>query len=483
MSLRKEMVNGVFWTAIQKYSGLFFQLVITGVLARLLTPEDFGIVAIATIVIAFFNLFTDMGVGAAIIQNQNLTKNDINQIFSFTIVIGIVLAFIFAILSYPIGHFYKNDILITICQLLSFNLLFASFNIVPNALIHKNKRFKYAAKVTLTVQAICGVVSIVSAFYGLGLYSLLISPIFSTMSIFIIYYRQYKLNFFQGFTKQCLNKIFSYSAYQFLFNFINYFSRNLDKLIIGKFYSMQDLGYYEKSYRLMLLPLNNITNVVTPVMHPILTSLQNDFNALADKYNKIIRFIALISFPMGAYLYFAGSDIIYIVFGNNWEQAVPVFKILSLSLPLQMVLSTIGAIYQASGKTKFLFYGGLCNSTCTIIGFILTALFYDQIEAIAWAWNITLLINTINSYFILYKLVLKASVTPLLKSCIYPFISSIILTIILMLYTRLVQFESNILDFSIMSIIALTHFLLFNAITKQIDLKSIFMLLSKKISH
>lgn len=455
MSIKQEMVYGIFWTAIQKYSGLVIQIIVTAILARLLSPEDFGVVAVSTVLIAFFALFTDMGIGPAIIQKQDLTENDLNSIFSFTILGGVLLAILFFAVSYPIGYFYKEDSLILICKILSLNLLFSAWNIVPNALINKNKRFKFAAKRTLTLQIITGIISIIAAYTGLGLYSLVISPILTSIGVFIFNYREYPLKFKRHINSSSLKKIFSYSSYQFLFNFINYFSRNLDKLIIGRYFSMNELGYYEKSYRLMMLPLQYVTNVVTPVMHPILTTLQNDYKSLTKKYNSIIKLLATISFPLGVFIYFAANDIIYIIYGDQWEKAVPVFKILALSLPLQMILSTTGAIYQAAGKTNWLFYGGISNTCCTITGFMIASIYFRTIEAMAWAWNITLLINTLISYILLYRFVLQQSMYSLIKVCIIPCVTSFILYIITNLFIDYLNIINHFYSFGIKLLITI----------------------------
>ena len=476
MSIKQEMISGIFWTAVQKYSGLIVQIIVTAILARLLTPEDFGVVAVATVLIAFFTLFTDMGIGPAIIQKQDLTQEDLNSIFSFTIWGGILLAVLFFLAAYPISAFYKEDSLALICQLLSVNLLFAAWNIVPNALINKNKRFKFIAERTLLLQVICGIISVFAAYHGLGLYALLISPILTSIGVFILNYRQYPLQFSWQIRTDALKKIFSYSSFQFLFNFINYFSRNLDKLIIGRFFSMNELGYYEKSYRLMMLPLQYVTNVITPVMHPILTSLQDDYKSLAEKYNKIIKLIATISFPLGVFLYFAADDIIYIVYGDRWDKAIPVFQILALSLPLQMILSTTGAIYQAAGKTNWLFYGGLSNTCCTVIGFIIAAVCFRTIESMAWAWDITLLINAVISYGILYRVVLNSSLRPILYVCVNPFILGIFIGIILWALVFFCNIQSHFLSLLLKSALSFVCACTFVQCTHQYNLIKIFSL-------
>lgn len=190
--------------------------------------------------------------------------------------------------SWLIADYYESGILRTLCQLLSVNLFFASANIVPGALFYRNKEFKFIAIRSFIIQIAGGAGAITAALCGAGLYALIINPILSSILIFVISYQRYpqRLRFTLGL--KVLRKIFSYSAYQFLFNVINYFSRNLDKLLIGKYMSLSALGYYEKSYRLMMLPLQNITQVITPVMHPIFSdsrmtrkSWQHPTNALS----------------------------------------------------------------------------------------------------------------------------------------------------------------------------------------------------------
>ena len=182
--------------------------------------------------------------------------------------------------------------------MLSVNLFFASANIVPNALLFKAKEFRFIAWRSLGVQIAGGSIAIAAALNRAGLYALIINPILSSILLFIISYRKYPQHLKKTWGLNSIRKIFSFSAYQFLFNMINYFSRNLDKLLIGKYMGMSPLGYYEKSYRLMMLPLQNITHVITPVMHPVFSDYQNDLNRLAVSYEKIIRLLAFIGLPL-----------------------------------------------------------------------------------------------------------------------------------------------------------------------------------------
>ena len=173
-NLKSQLFSGVFYTALAKYSGVVISLVVAGVLARLLSPDDFGIVAIATVIIAFFNLFTDMGVSPAIVQHKTLTREELSDIFSFTVWTGIGISVLFFAASWLIAGYYNSDILRTLCQLLSVNLFFASATIVPGALFYRNKEFKFIAVRSFVIQISAGAAAVTAALCGAGLYALII---------------------------------------------------------------------------------------------------------------------------------------------------------------------------------------------------------------------------------------------------------------------------------------------------------------------
>lgn len=413
--IKGQLFSGVFYTALAKYSGIIISLVVAGILARLLSPDDFGIVAIATVIIAFFNIFTDMGVSPAIVQHKTLTKQELSDIFSFTVWTGIGISVLFFAASWLIADYYDSEILRTLCQLLSINLFFASATIVPGALFYLNKEFKFIAIRSFVIQLVAGVGSIIAALSGAGLYALIINPILSSILIFIISYQRYpqRLRFTLGIG--VLRKIFSYSVYQFLFNVINYFSRNLDKLLIGKYMSLSDLGYYEKSYRLMMLPLQNITQVITPVMHPIFSDFQNDKTKLVTSYERIIRFLSFIGLPLSVLLFFTAREVTLIIFGDQWLPSVPVFQILSLSVGIQIILSSSGSIFQAAGDTRSLFVCGLFSSTLNVAGMLLGIFYFGTLTAVATCIVITFTINFIQCYWQMYRITFHRSAWPFIR--------------------------------------------------------------------
>ncbi|MDY6388242.1 MAG: lipopolysaccharide biosynthesis protein [Fibrobacter sp.] len=419
--IKRDLIHGVFWSAIEKYSGLVMSIFISMVLARLLSPKEYGVVAIATVIISFLQMFCTMGVAPAIIQRDDLNKDDVNSIFTYSILIGLFFAFIFFGCSEVIADIYEEPLLIPVCKILSIQVFFAAANMVPNALMSKNKRFKELARRTLTLQIFSGLTSIYLAWKGAGVYALLVSPIFSAIGIFIWNRLYYKVTITFRLNIEPVKKIFSFSAYQFLFDFFNYFSRNFDKIIIGKYIGINPLGVYEKSYRLMQLPLNNISFVINPVLQPVLRCLQNDHEELNKKYLKLIKFVASLSFPLGVLLSESACEVIRLFYGSKWDSAIPVFEILALSLPLQMILSTSGAICLVCNNTKMQFFLGARNTITTIIGFFIAAFFFKTIVAMAWAWTLTLGINFFVSYFLLYKKVLSVAQSMFWQELIKPF--------------------------------------------------------------
>ena len=466
-SIKKDIVKGSIWIAIAKYSGIFVQIIVTALLARMISPAAFGTIAVAMVILQFLNILSDIGIGPAVVQFKQLSKNQLNSLFTLNIYIGIALSLFLFSVSWTMADYYHDISLVRVCQVMALVVFFNSLNVVPNALMRKDKRFHTIAKRTLFFQILSGIIAVWSAFHGWGIYALLVSPLLSSIGVFCVNFYNYPHHYVIKLNKEALNMVFSFSFFQFAFSFFNYFSRNLDKLIIGKYFSMSQLGYYDKSYHLMLLPVQNITFVVEPVLHPVLSSLQDDKHELGLKNIRLAQIISRISFPIGVLLFFCGEELIHLVYGNQWDAAIPVFKILALSLPLQMIQSTSGAIYQAAGKTNHMFYNGLINTTITVSGFFIAAIFGGNIESIAWAFNITLLINFIDSYYILCHYTMGQSVWPFFRSLLPQGLNSFFSFLATYAFVLLLPEVNGIITIIVKCVILFAMTISFAAIFKQ----------------
>lgn len=309
-NLRSEVVNGVFWIALAKYSGIIVSLIVVAILSRCISASAFGTVAIALVILHFLNILADIGIGPAIVQYSELDKKNLDELFTITVYLGVFLALGLFFLSEPLSSYYDDASMKPVCELMSIVVLFNALNVVPNGLMRKDKRFKTIAIRTLSFQVLSGIFAVWGALIGWGIYSLLVSPIITAVGVFCVNFYNYPQHMVYRIKGRALRMVSSYSFFQFSFTFVNYFCRNLDKLIIGKFFSMEQLGYYDKSYHTMLLPVNNISFVIDPVLHPILTSLKNNKSLLGDKNIRLSTIVSYVSFPLGVGLFFSAEEII-----------------------------------------------------------------------------------------------------------------------------------------------------------------------------
>lgn len=402
MSSKSKLKNGIIVTFIAKYSNIIAQLIINSILARLLMPEEFGVIAIITVFISFFNILGGMGLGPAIIQNKSLDDKEISDIFKFSIIGSLVIAIGFYFFSYFIAFFYTNKIYIKLGFLLAFSVFFSICNIVPNALICKKQNFKLSGVINICVNVGVGIITVTLALNGWSYYSLIIDSILKSLFIFIFSFIFSKIKIKKGYSYNAVKKIKNYSSYQFLFNFINYFTRNLDNILIGKFLGSATLGYYDKSYKLMLYPIQNLTNVITPVLHPVLSEYQDQIEIIYDTYIKVVKVLAYIGIFVSVYCFFSSKEIIRIMYGSNWDKSIPVFRILSLSIVIQMVLSSIGSIFQATGYVNKLFSTGFV-SACFTITAITIGVMSKSLEVLAMGIVISFAFNFIQCFYVLMK--------------------------------------------------------------------------------
>ncbi|MGG4287975.1 lipopolysaccharide biosynthesis protein [Priestia megaterium] len=463
--IKQDLRKGILSNFIAKYSNTFLQLIITSILARLLSPKEFGIVAVVSVFITFFNLLGDMGIGPAIIQNKNLTKKDTINIFNFTVLIGLLSAGLFCLSGRFVAEFYNNNDYINIIAMLSLVVFFSILNIVPQNLLYKEKKFLSVGLINVSANLISGCIAIILAFMGWSYFALIIQSILSALIrlILSVKFVGLKMKIQWGFYS--VRKILSFSTYQFSFNFVNYFSRNMDNLLISKVIGVEALGYYDKAYKLMLYPLQSITFVITPVLHPVLSEHQDDTNFIYKTYGKIINILSLIGGFFSIYCFFAAKEIILIIFGENWLGSVLAFKILAISLIFQMVSSSSGSIFQATNNVKYLFISGILSAIVNITSIVIGTV-YGKIEYVALGIVIAFGINFFQVCYLLSRYVFRKPTFSLLKEMRH----TCIVCIIMILFLSLINIDLNIAILSALFklVIAVVSFILGLFVTRQL---------------
>lgn len=412
-SIRKATIINFFG----KYTNIFIQLIYGAILARILTPEDFGIVAVVTVFTSFFTLIANMGIGPAIIQNKSIDENDTNNIFSLTIYIGIAMGVLFAFFSVPISVFYNNQVYIPIGILLGISLFFNTINIVPNAVLLKAHRFKLVNLRLVTVSILAAIPTIIFALIGFKYYSIVLHSILVALITYLWNLYTVRPKFYFKVNKKSMKKIREFSSYQFAFSIVNYFSRNLDNLLIGRYIGSSALGFYDKSYKLMLYPVQNLTHVITPVLHPILSAHQDDKEYIYEQYIKVVKILSLLGVFASAYSFFAAEEIILLLYGNQWHDSILSFQFLAFSIWAQMTTSSTGSIFQSIGNTKLLFKTGLI-SAMLIVGSIIIGIRFGSINSVALCVTLAYNINMVVAFYLLINKGLKKSTSTFFKSLI-----------------------------------------------------------------
>ena len=342
--------RAAFISLISRYSAAIVQLAYTVVLARMLTPAEFGIVAIAQVFVVFFGIFSDMGLGAAIVQKRNLSEQQIRGLGGFSVLLGLFLGSVFAACGYPIAALYSDAELVPICAALSVSLVFTTWNIVPTSLLQKEMRFVELGVRQVVSCTFAAAASIACAYAGAGVYAIVVYSVMSSFVVFVWNTATVKLvPRFRG-ALSSVRAVFSYSFGLFGANLINYFYRNLDNLAIGFFFGNAMLGQYSKAYQLTTYPQTYLTAAIEPVLHPVLAKKQDDTDLIYHTYIKVSKALSLLGVFITVFAVFFADDIVLAFYGSQWEAAVPCFQLLALSVWTQMVSGTAGAMFRVLNK-------------------------------------------------------------------------------------------------------------------------------------
>ena len=445
-----SMKKAVIINACGKYSTVVLQLIVNAILARLVSPDDFGIIAIVTVFSTFFMMISDMGFSTAIVQRKDLKETEINNIFSFTVVAGVVLALLFCGLGYVIASFYKDEVFVPLSYFLSISLFFNTINMVPNGKMNRDKRFVSIAVRTVVSYAIAAAIAIGLALAGWRYYAVVIQTILSAFIIFVWNYIIVRPRlYFKGCIKS-IKKIINYSGFQFAFNIVNYFSRNLDNLLTGKYFGKADLGYYNKAYQLMLYPVNNLAGVVTPAVHPILSDYQDHKDIIYQKYIKLEKVLFICAGFIAPFCFLASREIILIMYGNQWMESIACFTMLSLAILPQFVGSPTGAIYQSLGKTKLLFINSIINTFITIAGILIGIIIGGDIVSLSTCVAISYIVHFFTTNIILVKVGCETSFLKYLRTLVPNFLVVIAVYAASILYPF--EFNNIILSIAIKGI-------------------------------
>jgi len=378
--------SGVAWSGVLTVGNLALSFAVTAILARILSPADYGLVGMVATLTSLVILFSDMGLSWATIQRTSLTIQQIHNLFWLNSGFGIVLAVLFATSSPLLAKFYGEPRIVPIASATAATFAIGGFAVQPMALLKRQMRFKQVAVVRIGAAAIGGGTGIALAMTGWGYWSLVGQSIASgTASLVLAFaltgYRPGRVTFGVG-----TRTLVQFGGLLAANGALIYVARNMDNILIGRFWGATELGYYSRAYFLMTLPNLLVTGVLSTVMVPALSALQHDRKRFGDAYRLALRLTALVGFPLAAGLGLVAPELIRIVYGPQWSAVVPIFAWLSVSAVAQPVFNTQGWLFTAAGKGKAYLHATLIYSALTAAAF--TVGIHDGAVGVARSYSI-----------------------------------------------------------------------------------------------
>ena len=473
MSIKKAAIINI----MGKYSTVIINLIYTIILSRILTPSEFGVFAVVSVFVSFFALIANIGLGPSIIQNKELIQKDYNILFTFTIIFAIFIGAVFAILSYPISIFYQNDTYLSIVMLLSVSLFFNTINIVPESVIRKKQEFKKLAFRDIFVSIISAIFTIGLAIYGWSYYSLVMHSIIIAFLKCLWNYYDVKLKIEFKNMKKTFFKVKEFSSNQFIFSIINYFAKNLDNLLIGKYIGESQLGYYNRSYTLMKYPVQYLTHAITPVLHPIL-SKEVSTNSIFLKYSKIVKMLSLLGVFITVFTFLNTEELILVMYGKQWLGSVQSMKYLTLAIWSQMLVASSWSIFQSLNKTKLMVKSSVITTFITIAAIVIGIL-KGNINDVALYVSISYNIMFIIVFYLLIVVGMQEKYSDFLKFFRVDFINFILLLLLSYIFKNYIKIDNTFLSLFINFLVTCVIYFLLLIISKQHRLFTIF--ISKQV--
>jgi len=333
-SLKQKTISGLTWSFIDNFSNIGIQFIIGIILARILSPKEFGLIGMITVFISISQSFIDSGFSNSLIRKNNCTQKDYSTVFYFNLIIGVVFYTLLFFLAVPISNFFNEPKLIEIIRILGIVLIISSFSIIQRAILTKRVDFKLQTKISIISSIVSGAIAIYMAYSGYGVWSLVWKTIVATLttSTLLWFWNNWHPQFIFNFKVFVEHFKFGYKL--LLSGLINTLYLNVYYLIIGKFFSAVELGYYTRAEQFSNLPSSNITGVINRVSYPVLSQLQDEPLKLKSGYKKLIKTTMFISFVLMIGMAAIAKPLILTLIGVKWASSIIYLQLLCFSAML-----------------------------------------------------------------------------------------------------------------------------------------------------
>ena len=359
LNLKEKTISGVRWTGLNRGVQSGSTLLITVILARLLQPEDFGLIAIATIFIILIGFLTEFGSGSAIVHSQELGQKEMSSIFWFTLLVGVMTTVTGVLIAPLVSLFFGEIRLGPILMVLSFSFFFTSLYIVQQSILIKRLDFKYLYVVRIVCIVLSGSLAIILAYKGYGVWSLVGGMLVEDMLTAILLWFSGRWfpswHFRWGEVRSILKFSMNYLGY----NIVNFLSERVPHILIGKFLGTEALGFFTIAQRLIAFPVESSSVMANSVLFPVFSKIQTENIRIRELYLQAMKHIGFIVLPLMIGISITAPELIRVVFGEKWMPAIFLLQLLSFAGIIQTFIATNGVLYLSKGKTDIQFHMSL----------------------------------------------------------------------------------------------------------------------------
>jgi PST family polysaccharide transporter len=342
----------------------------TVILARLLLPEDFGLIAMVTAITQFAMYFRDLGLSTATIQREEITHAQVSTLFWVNAGFGVLVTVLVIAAAPLIAWFYGEPRLQAVTMVIALVFLLSGLAVQHEALLRRQMRFSVLASVEVGAGVVGLAAALVGVFLGMGYWALVASRLATSLSVVIAVWCVCGWHPSRPKRGTGVRPMLFFGGNITLFNILNYFARNLDSVLIGRFFGPTILGFYDRAYRLLMMPIGNIRAPINAVSVPALSRLQNEPERYRRYYCKVVTLIAFLSMPLMAFCFAAADPLIVVLLGPRWTEVIVYAQILAVVGFIQPVVSSVGSVYVSTGRAAQMLRWGVWNSAVIVLGFV-----------------------------------------------------------------------------------------------------------------
>ena len=401
-NLKQKAASSMVWTALQKYSTMFISFISSIILARLLTPYDYGCIGMLSIFMVLAEAFIDGGFGAALIQKKRPSQEDYSTIFYWNLCMAVLMYAILFVAAPAIARFYKIPLLSNVLRVQGLVLFIYAFNIVQRNQLRKKLNFKVLSIVTVSTSLIALCITIAMAYKGFGVWSLVAQNLITAAIPAIVFWFYIKWRPIWTFSWKSFKELFGFGFYMFLTSMLNTLGQQIQGLLIGKVYNPTTMGYYSKAHGFEKLASNSVSSIMTQVTYPLYAEVQDDKLRMINMIKRITMTLSYFTFPIMFILILLAKPIFVLLFSEKWLPSVPYFQVLCLAGLANCLMSVNLQTISAIGKSKAMFIWTVVKRTVGISAIVVGLLLFGMKGLLGGV-----IINNYFSYLVNISLVSK----------------------------------------------------------------------------